>query len=115
MKYLHGTDKVTVGLVASFMLLPSVALAQSKTLNNPLAFPTITELLQAILNIVIVVSLPIVALFIIYAGFLYVTAQGNPEKLQQASRALLYGIIGGVIIIGSVAILTIIENLVAEF
>jgi len=71
--------------------------------------------MQAILNMVIVISIPIVVLFIIYAGFLYVTAQGNPEKLQVANRSLMYGVIGGVIIIGSVAILQIVENTVNAF
>lgn len=83
--------------------------------KNPLAFPSITELMQALLNMVIVISIPFVMLFIIYAGFKYVTAQGNPEKLQEANRALLYGIIGGVIIVGAVAILQIVENTVNAF
>jgi uncharacterized membrane protein YobD (UPF0266 family) len=87
----------------------------TRQLENPLAFPSITELMQAILNMVIVISIPIVVLFIIYAGFLYVTAQGNPEKLQVANRSLMYGVIGGVIIIGSVAILQIVENTVNAF
>jgi Na+/proline symporter len=86
-----------------------------RELKNPLAFPSITELMQAILNIVIIISTPIVVLFIIYAGFLYVTAQGNPEKLQVANRALVYGVIGGVIILGSVAILQIVQNTVNAF
>jgi uncharacterized membrane protein YobD (UPF0266 family) len=86
-----------------------------RELTNPLAFPDITSLMQAILNMVIVIATPIVVLFIIYAGFLYVTAQGNPEKLQVANRALIYGIIGGVIIIGSVAILQIVQNTVNAF
>lgn len=86
-----------------------------RELKNPLAFPDITSLLQAILNMVIVISIPIVILFIIYAGFSYVTAQGNPEKLQVANRSLIYGVIGGVIIIGSVAILQIVQNTVNAF
>lgn len=86
-----------------------------RELENPLAFPSITALMQAILNIVIVISTPIVVVFIIYAGFLYVTAQGNPEKLQVANRSLIYGIIGGVIIMGSVAILQIVQNTVNAF
>jgi len=86
-----------------------------RELKNPLAFPDITSLMQAILNMVIIISTPIVVLFIIYGGFLYVTAQGNPEKLQVANRSLIYGVIGGVIIIGSVAILQIVQNTVNAF
>jgi hypothetical protein len=86
-----------------------------RSFNNPLAFPDITAFMQALLNVVIVIATPIMVLCIIYAGFLFVTAQGNPEKLQVAKRAIIYGIIGGVIILGSVAVLQIVQNTVNEF
>lgn len=72
-------------------------------------------MLMAILNVMIVITIPIVIFFLIYAGFSYVVARGNPEKIQVATRSLTYGIIGGVIILGSVAILKIVENLVKAF
>ena len=83
--------------------------------KNPLIFPEIQDLLVAILNVVIIISLPIIVFFLIYAGFMYATARGNAEKLQVASRSLLYGIIGAVVILGSVAIMTIVENTVKAF
>lgn len=83
--------------------------------KNPLIFPEIQDLLVAILNVVIIISLPIIVFFLIYAGFMYATARGNAEKLQAASRSLLYGIIGAVVILGSVAITTIVENTVKAF
>lgn len=86
-----------------------------QSFKNPLTILSIGELLDAILNVVIVISVPIVVFFIIYAGFLYVTARGNPEKVSQASKALTYGIIGGVIILGSMAIMTIISDTVNSF
>lgn len=87
----------------------------SQTLANPITFGSIPDLLAAMLNIVIVISIPFVVFFIIYAGFMYVTAQGNPEKLKTANTALLYSVIGGVIIVGSVAIVQIVKNLAQAF
>lgn len=87
----------------------------SQTLANPITFGSIPDLLAAMLNIVIVISIPFVVFFIIYAGFMYVTAQGNPEKLKAANTALLYSVIGGVIIVGSVAIVQIVKNLAQAF
>ncbi len=87
----------------------------SQTLNNPLAFPTITDFLAAFLNVVIVISVPIVVFYLIYAGFLYVKAMGNPAKIQEAQQALLYGVIGGVIIMSAVAMISIIESVVTGF
>ena len=102
-------------LTALFLVFPSLLLAQSAILRNPLAFNNITDLLIAILNVVLIVAMPIIVLYLIYAGFLYVTAQGKPEKIQEATRALLYGVIGGVVIVGAFAILAIVRSLVAEF
>lgn len=87
----------------------------TESFKNPLSFTSITDMIVAILNIVIIISTPIVVFFLIYAGFMYVTAQGNPEKLKVASSALLYGIIGGVIILAAIPILTIVKNLVSSF
>lgn len=106
--------------IATLTLLPYVAAAQPApttkvALKNPLKVGTISELLEALLGIVIVLATPIIVFFIIYAGFLYVTAQGNAEQVKQATRALTYAIIGGVIILGSAAIATIVKNLVAAF
>ncbi|MCB9811019.1 MAG: hypothetical protein H6779_04685 [Candidatus Nomurabacteria bacterium] len=89
--------------------------ATQVTLENPLNVDSIEELLQLILQIVITIATPIVIFFIIYAGFLYVTAKGNAEQTQKATRALTYAIIGGVLIIGAVVIAGIIKNLVLSF
>jgi len=88
---------------------------QAVQIKNPLKVNSIEELLVAILNILIVIAIPIIVFFIIYSGFLYVTARGNPEQIGQASRSLTYAIIGGVLIIGAVAIAEIVKNLVTSF
>ena len=87
----------------------------SPQFKNPISFDSFTELLAAFLNVIIIIATPIVVFFLILAGFKYVTARGNPNQIQEASRALLYGVIGGVIIMGSVTILLIIKNLVDSF
>jgi hypothetical protein len=87
----------------------------SYRLENPLAFDSIQSFIIAILNIIIVLATPIVVIFIILAGFKYVTARGNATQVQEATRALTYAIIGGVLIIGAVAIAEIIRDLVSAF
>jgi hypothetical protein len=89
--------------------------ASSTALTNPLRVDSLEALLQAILQIVIVLATPIVVLFIILAGFKYVTARGDVAKTKEATLALTYAIIGGILIIGAVAISQIIGNLVAAF
>ena len=89
--------------------------SQSISITNPLRVGSLNDLLLAILNIIIVLAIPVVVFFIIYAGFLYVTARGNASQVEQATRALTYAIIGGVLIVGAVAIAEIVRNLVGSF
>jgi len=85
-------------------------------LTNPLdsSISTIPAFFGAIIDIVLVFAIPFVVFFIIYAGFLYVTARGNAETIKKAHNALLYALIGGLLILGSRTLLTIITNTVNQ-
>lgn len=114
--FLHKNILRSSFVTSSLLFLPLVTHAQIKfSIASPLAFGTMEDFLLAVLNILIIIATPIVVLAIIYAGFLYVTAQGNVEQTQKATRALTYSIIGGILIIGAVAVSQIISNLVGAF
>lgn len=82
-------------------------------IHNPLGDTTdIPELIQKALQGALKIGVPIVALAIIYSGFLFVFAMGNPEKLKKAKDALLYTLIGAAILLGSWAIATLIVTTV---
>lgn len=85
-------------------------------LENPLGgVAELDDLFFEIVNVLLIIAVPIIIFFIIFAGFTYVTAQGNPEKIKLASQSLLYAMIGGVIILGSSAMLVIVRNVVNAF
>jgi hypothetical protein len=81
-------------------------------LQNPLKSTSLMGLLNTILDVIMVFAVPLIVFFIIYAGFMYVTAQGNPGKIETANRALLYAVIGGVIILGAKVLLAVISGTV---
>jgi uncharacterized paraquat-inducible protein A len=116
---MRKSDRLRILTKAVTLSLLTIALtrtaAAANQLKNPLAVSSLQELLVGILNAVIVLAIPIIVLFIIYAGFLYVTARGNVQQTQDATRALTYAIIGGVLIMGAVAIAEIVQNVVDEF
>jgi cytochrome bd-type quinol oxidase subunit 2 len=111
----------------SFLLLfilgfPQIIYAQgiNFTLDSKLksginGINSIEDFLVTILDAFVIIAIPILILFIIYAGFLYVTARGNVEQVQQATRALTYAIIGGVLVIGAAAISVVVKNVVDTF
>lgn len=87
----------------------------SVKLQNPLRMDSLEELLIAILNLIMVLMVPVMVFFIIFAGFKYVTARGNPNTIGEATKALTYAVIGAVIILGAVAISQMIKSTVDEF
>jgi len=87
----------------------------SYSLKNPLAFDSLQDFIVAILDIVIIIATPIIVLFIVFAGFQYVTARGEPGKIKSATQALTYAVIGGVLVLGATVIAEIIKNLVNGF
>ncbi len=44
------------------------------------------------------------------AGFFYITAAGNPEKITRANKMVLYGIIGVVVALLSMSVVVVIRN-----
>lgn len=86
-------------------------------LENPLSKDnqTLIGLLQNLLDIIMVFAVPLIVFMIIYAGFLFVMDRGTGKNLDKAKRALLYSVIGGVLILGANIILYVIEGTVNAF
>lgn len=63
-------------------------------------------------NIVLPIGVVIVVFFVIYSGFLFVTAQGNIKKIEDARKTFLWVVVGAAILLGSVVIASAIQNTV---
>lgn len=87
----------------------------STVLKNPLGESSLIDFFQGLLAAVMVLAVPIIVFFIILAGFKYVTARGNVAQVEEAHKALLYAILGGVLILGAQALLVIIKSTVDSF
>ncbi|MFA5931772.1 MAG: hypothetical protein WC793_00100 [Candidatus Paceibacterota bacterium] len=99
-------------------LVPIVSFAQGQNppasaggrIENPI--PRITSipvLIHDILVGAIKIGIPVIALAVVYSGFLFVFARGNSEKLGKAKEALMYTLIGAAILLGSYAIANLIN------
>ncbi|MEK7514588.1 MAG: hypothetical protein AAB587_02090 [Patescibacteria group bacterium] len=104
----------------SFLLfnltLPAVALAQVR-IQNPLrsGVDSLGAFVQVLTNdIVLPVGSVIVVLMIIYSGFLFVTAQGNPTKIETARSAFFWSAVGALVLLGSWSIAQVIKNTVNQ-
>jgi hypothetical protein len=79
-------------------------ISQSAQLVNPISYQTIPQLVTAILQIVVKISAPLLVFFLVYVGFLFVMARGNPVQLQTTKRALVYALVGGLMLLGAFTI-----------
>lgn len=107
-------------LIAFVVFLPVFSFAQvvgdppvdTGKIVNPISAQTLDGLIKTILEGVLKIGIPIIALAIIYCGFLFVSARGNPEAIKKAKDALLYTLIGAAILLGAWAIALLIKDTV---
>ena len=82
-------------------------------LTNPLgSIDSLPEFMTAILRAIVTLGSIVLTLAIIYVGFLFVKAQGNAEQISAARSALLWTVIGGLILLGAETVGLVIENTV---
>lgn len=88
-----------LGLVAQ--LFPVRVTAESTSIENPIGANTFLQLVEAIASAVTAVGIPLVAIFLMWSGFLFVSARGNEEQLKKAKTTFSWALIGGAVLIGA--------------
>ena len=87
-----------IGLLVAPLII--YAASSSLDLSNPLGTTTtIPQLAYKILAFLLKLAIPIAAIMIVWAGFLYVTSAGNEKKIQSAQRALIWAIVGLAVVV----------------
>jgi hypothetical protein len=85
----------------------------SNTVQNPLGnINSFCGLIKALLTAIIAIGIPVAVLFIVFAGFKFVIAMGNPSKLGEARRNLGYTLAGIGIFLGAWLLAMVIANTV---
>mgnify|MGYP001578894130 FL=1 len=91
-------------------LSPANVAAQGGTIRNPIDADTFLELVEAIARAITAIGIPLVAIFLVWSGFLFVTAQGNEEQLKRAKTTFFWALVGGAVVIGAWALAVAIVN-----
>ena len=101
---------------AAVAFVATVAHAQQTGLENPLnkSFSTIPAFLAGALKVLVIVALPLITLFIVIAGFMFIKARGNSGELTKAKENFVYVIIGALLILGAWLIATLIGGTVSQ-
>jgi hypothetical protein len=113
-RHLRAFFASVVGIVA--FVPGAIAFAQQSTLQNPLnpQYSSIQAFIAGALKILVIVALPIIVLFIVVAGFMFVFARGNESKISEARKNFVYVIIGALLILGAWMIANLIGGTVTQ-
>lgn len=110
-RIVHSLARFSAVAAILFGALPVYA---QQGLKNPLQYNDITSFIAAALKALVVIALPIITLFIVISGFMFVAARGNESKLEKAKENFLYVIIGALLILGAWVLATLIGGTVSQ-
>lgn len=86
-------------------------------IDNPLKrnASTIQDVIKLGLNFIMRIAIPVIIVLLIWAGFQFIFAMGNKDKLKKAKDNFLYTLIGAGLVLGAytiaIAIINTINNL----
>lgn len=69
------------------------------TIPNPVPWDTFEELIGRLIEWIINMALVVAPLIIVFAGFSYATAGGDPSKIEKAKTMLLYAAVGMAVVL----------------
>lgn len=100
----------------NLLLLVFLLLAQAQV---AFAAQPFAQWLNAIINNVLTmivwpIFLGLVILTFIWAGILYLTAQGEPSKISQANKAVIYAIVGIIVAIFAFSAVNLIGGIIGQ-
>lgn len=79
-------------------------------IENPISVNSIPDLVQTILEGLIKIGIPLLVVMIVYSGWLYLFARGDPGKIKSAHDMFLYTLLGGAILLAAWAIAQLIHS-----
>ena len=82
--------------------------AAENMFKNPTGFADIQSFIAGFLKAIVILSMPVIALFIVVAGFKFLSARGKPTALGEARDNFKYVIYGAILILGAWALAVLI-------
>lgn len=99
-------------ILTSLLALPMLAAALP---TSPLTIinseTALIDLIDRIGQIIFLVLMSLAAIFLVVAGFFFMTAGGNPENVNKARQMLINALIGVAIGLASKGLISLVENI----
>lgn len=104
--------------INGFLVQRAYAQSLGETLNENLKPPSGNEGLDDVVDRIVSISIPVAVtaafLLLSYGGYLMISSQGNPDKLQEAKSLITNAVIGLLVVVLSIVILLIISGTIGD-
>lgn len=100
--------KISIFITLTFLALPIFAMAQPGSLSQPIS-NVIFNLLIITQNILWMVAVTFTIIMFVRAGFQYLTAKGEPEKVKEANNSVIWGSVGAAVIVLAWSIINVVR------
>ncbi len=87
----------------------------SQNLPNPFGIYTIPDLINRIINGLVLIAVPLVALMVMWGAFIIITSAGNPAKAKKGGMIILWAAVGFAILLMANGVTSIIESILWGF
>jgi hypothetical protein len=115
---------ISIMILLSFLGLLVVPAAASAALTPPPAETDVTKgtapptnsvetAINNIMNWFFVIVLIVAVIFLLWAGFLFITAGGDPDKVNTARQNVMYAMVGVAVAVLAKGIVSLVQGLVA--
>ncbi len=83
-------------------------------IDNPLKFNSIQALVLETVKVATTIGFYIAVFFIIYSGFLFVKARGNPKEIEDAKKTFMWTVIGTAVLLGANVVARVIQGTITQ-
>jgi hypothetical protein len=85
--------------ISLLIFLPLIS--QATKIENPLTAQSFESLIDTLISFIVTIGVVVAPIVILYAGFLFMTSGGEPDKVKMAKNLILYCLIGlGILLLG---------------
>ena len=81
---------------------------------NPMSFGSVPELVAGLAKVSVIMAVPLVALALVYSGFLFIKARGKSGELTTAKNNFQYVLMGATLILGAWVFATLLWGTVGQ-
>lgn len=109
--------KKLIFAIPLLILIPLSAFAEYATYDFVVGngVTTIPQFIHAVLSIIVRIGIPVASLFLIWSGFMFITAGGNESKLSAAKKGFIWSCIGFGVLLGAWLLATAFQGVITSF